>query len=54
MVALDRTPHAAPKFQALIRDAKASSPLFRDVEAAYTSSTNGWDQLGAMDIDASS
>jgi cullin-associated NEDD8-dissociated protein 1 len=52
MVALDKTPHTAPKFAALIRDAKASSPLYREVEAAYSSSSNGLDRAaGAMELD---
>lgn len=53
MVALDKTPHSAPKFQALMRDAKASSPLFREVEATYTTSHSNWDRNGAMDMDTS-
>lgn len=51
MVALDRTPHAAPKFQALIRDAKQSSPLFRDVEAGFLAAASGQRDFSAMDLD---
>lgn len=41
MVALDKTPHSAPKFQALKRDARNSSPLYRDVEASFHVNTAG-------------
>lgn len=51
MVALDKTPHSAPKFQALMRDARASSPLFREVESAYTSSHGNWDRNGNVSMD---
>lgn len=41
MVALDRTPHTAPKFQALKRDARHSSPLYREVEASFHEAAAG-------------
>ncbi|MCO5584991.1 hypothetical protein L7F22_038923 [Adiantum nelumboides] len=50
MVALDKTPHSAPKFQALVRDAKHSSQLYREVEQSSLAATNGQREV-AMDLD---
>lgn len=50
MVALDKTPHSAPKFQALVRDAKHSSQLYREVEQASLTAINGQREM-AMEID---